>query len=73
MALFDDTFAPYVPFGIRNLSLGDSGTDVAIVQAVYDLMLTILLRMSGQPFSINGTFDGPTQQAVQRIASCQVV
>lgn len=72
MALFDTTFAPYVPFGSRNLSLGASGTDVAVLQAVYDLMLKTMNPPQGpmgSPIPITGTFDSATRQAVVNIQS----
>ena len=72
MALFDSTFAPYEPFGSRNLSLGSRGTDVAVIQAVYDLMLKTMTSPGGpmgDPISITGTFDGPTKTAVENIQS----
>ncbi len=72
MALFDDTFAPYVPFGSRNLSLGSNGTDVAIVQAIYDLMLQTMNPPQGpmgNSISITGLFDASTRQAVKNIQS----
>lgn len=67
MALFDSTFAPYVPFGSRTLSRGASGTDVAVVQAVYNLMVDTMnppLGPMGSTISINGTYDAATVQAV---------
>ncbi len=70
MALFDDTFAPYVPFGSRTLSSGSSGTDVAVVQAVYNLMLESMNPPDGpmgQPISITGKFDSSTVMAVKNI------
>ncbi len=70
MALFDDTFAPYHPFGSRNLSLGAVGTDVAVVQAVYNLMLNTMNPSTGpigSPISINGHYDSATAQAVRNI------
>ncbi len=70
MALFDDTFAPYVPFGSRNLSQGSSGTDVAVVQAVYNVMLKTMNPASGpigSPVTVNGTFDTLTTAAVKAI------
>lgn len=72
MALFDTTFPPYVPFGSRNLSLGDSGTDVAIVQAVYDLMLQTMNPPQGpmgSPIGISGRFGSSTVTAVKSIQS----
>ncbi len=70
MALFEETFAPYVPFGSRSLSPGSLGTDVAVVQAVYDLMLETMNPPQGpmgSPIGINGRFDGPTALAVKNI------
>ncbi|MCY0909858.1 MAG: peptidoglycan-binding protein, partial [Sulfobacillus thermotolerans] len=72
MALFDSTFAPYVPFGSRTLSQGDSGTDVAVVQAVYNLMLKTMNPPQGPmgaAISISGTYDAATVQAVKNIQS----
>lgn len=70
MALFDSTFAPYRPFGSRNLTIGSIGTDVAIVQAVYDLMLKTMNPPGGPmgtPVNITGRFDASTGQAVRNI------
>lgn len=72
MALFDDKFAPYVPFGSRTLSSGASGTDVAVVQAVYNLMLDSMNPPNGpmgQPISVTGKFDHSTTVAVKNIQS----
>ncbi len=72
MALFDSTFTPYVPFGSRTLSQGASGTDVAVVQAVYNLMLKTMNPPQGPMgtvISINGTYDAATVQAVKNIQS----
>lgn len=70
MALFDTTFAPYVPLGSRTLSAGDSGTDVAVVQAVYNLMLKTMNPPEGpmgSSISITGQFDSSTTTAVKNI------
>jgi peptidoglycan hydrolase-like protein with peptidoglycan-binding domain len=70
MALFDTTFAPYVPFGSRTLQAGASGTDVAVLQAVYDLMLATMNPATGpigSPIGITGTFDAATSAAVKAI------
>jgi peptidoglycan hydrolase-like protein with peptidoglycan-binding domain len=67
MALFDTIFPPYQPFGSRTLSSGLSGTDVAILQAVYNLMTSIIGSTLGAPISLNGDFDVATQQAVEGI------
>lgn len=72
MALFDDTFAPYVPFGSRTLSSGSSGTDVAVIQAVYNLMLKAMNPPNGpmgQSISVTGKFDSSTMSAVKNIQS----
>jgi peptidoglycan hydrolase-like protein with peptidoglycan-binding domain len=72
LALFETTFPPYMPFGSRNLSLGNIGTDVAIIQAVYDLMLNTMnppMGPMGSPIPITGTYDAATVQAVKNIQS----
>ncbi len=72
MALFDTTFAPYVPFGSRTLTVGATGTDVAVLQAVYNLMLTTMNPPTGPmgaPVSVSGTFDAATRAAVMSIQS----
>jgi peptidoglycan hydrolase-like protein with peptidoglycan-binding domain len=72
VALFDTTFAPYVPFGSRTLSLGASGTDVAVVQVVYNLMVSTMNPPQGPmgtPITISGVFDQATVQAVTNIQS----
>ena len=63
MALCDDTFAPYHPFGSRNLNSGATGTDVAVLQAVYNLMLSTMNPASGPmgtPITIDGHYGSAT-------------
>lgn len=71
MALFEDTYRPYVPFGSRILSLRTPqlhGSDVAIVQAVYNLMLTTMSPgPSGSPVTVSGVYDASTEAAVRSI------
>ncbi len=70
MALFDVTFAPYHPFGSRNLNSGAIGTDVAVLQAIYDLMLQVMNPPSGPMGSsivIDGHYGSATIQAVKNI------
>jgi peptidoglycan hydrolase-like protein with peptidoglycan-binding domain len=70
MALFETTFAPYVPFGHRLLRRGDEGTDVAVLQAVYNLMLATMNPPGGPigpPVDVNGRFDDRTEDAVRAI------
>ncbi len=72
MALFDTTFAPYHPFGSRLLNTGATGTDVAVVQAVYDLMLSTMNPASGpigSPITIDGKYGAATKAAVRGIQS----
>ena len=73
MALFEDTFPPYVPFGSRLLSLQtpqQRGSDVAILQALYDVMLQVMNPApAGSPIPITGVFDATTQQAVRNVQS----
>ncbi len=75
MALFESIFGPYVPFGSRVLKLQTpnlTGTDVAILQGVFDLLLQVMnppLGPIGPPIPITGTFDAATAQAVKNIES----
>ncbi len=72
MARFDDTFAPYHPFGSRNLSAGAAGTDVAVLQSVYNLMLQVMNPPQGplgSPITIDGHYGSATMQAVKNIQS----
>ncbi len=75
MARFEDTFPPYVAFGSRTLSLQSPnlrGTDVAIAQAVYNLMLTAMNPPEGSmgsPITVDGVFGPQTQGAVRNIQS----
>ncbi len=75
MALFETTFPPYVAFGSRNLSLQTprlSGTDVAVFQAVYNLMLQTMnppLGPMGSPITLDGVFGPESRQAALNIQS----
>jgi peptidoglycan hydrolase-like protein with peptidoglycan-binding domain len=72
VALFDTTFAPYVPFGSRTLTSGATGTDVAVLQAVYNLMVDTMNPPQGpmgSPIPLTGTYDAATVEAVQNIQS----
>ncbi len=75
MALFETTFPPYVPFGSRNLSLTSPpkrGTDVAVFQAVYNLMLRTMNPPSGpmgSPITVDGVFGSSSRQAAINIQS----
>lgn len=71
MALFEDTFPPYVPFGSRLLTLQSPslrGSDVAVLQALYDVMLRVMNPgPSGSPIPITGIYDATTAQAVRNV------
>ncbi len=74
MALFETTFPPYVPFGSRTLSLQTprlSGTDVAVFQAVYNLMVQTMniLTPIGPPIALDGVFGASSRQAALNIQS----
>jgi peptidoglycan hydrolase-like protein with peptidoglycan-binding domain len=72
MARFEQTFPPFVPFGSRNLSGGEQGTDVAVLQTIYDQMLKVLNPPQGplgQPITVTGTYDAATKQAVRNVQS----
>ncbi len=72
MALFETTFPPYVPFGSRTLSGGEDGTDVAVLQTVYNQSLKVMNPPQGplgQPISVTGIYDFATGQAVRNVQS----
>ena len=75
MALFETTFPPYVPFGSRNLRLTSPpmmGTDVAVFQAVYNLMLKTMNPPQGpigSPVTLDGVFGSSSRQAAINIQS----
>lgn len=70
MALFDTTFAPAHPFGSRPLAPGDAGTDVAVLQALCNLMLGSLPSPSvPASLPISGSFDASTGRAVATVQS----
>ena len=75
MALFENTFPPYVPFGSRMLSLRmprQTGTDVALLQATYNVMLKTMNPPQGpmgSRIALDGVFGPATKQAVINIQS----
>ncbi|MHB0884871.1 MAG: peptidoglycan-binding domain-containing protein [Bacillota bacterium] len=75
MALFENVYGPYVPFGSRTLRLQTptlKGTDVAILQGVFDLLLQVMnppLGPIGPSIPITGEYDSATAQAVRNIQS----
>ncbi len=75
MALFETIYGPYVPFGSRTLRLQSpqmKGTDVAVLQGVFDLLLQVMnppLGPIGPPITITGSYDSDTAQAVRNIQS----
>ena len=72
MARFEDLFAPYHPFGSRNLSLllpNMKGTDVAVLQCIFNVMRDTIEADLGPPIAISGVYTSETQQAVVRVQS----
>lgn len=75
MALFETEYPPYHSFGSRYLRLENPplrGTDVALVQAIYNLMLDTMnppLGPMGSPITVTGVFNSATRQAVMNIQS----
>lgn len=72
MGRFEDTYPPYVPFGSRTLSGGEVGTDVAVLQTIYNQSIAQMnppLGPLGQPIPVTGTFDAATGQAVRNVQS----
>lgn len=72
MARFEQLFPPVVSFGRRTLSAGDRGTDVAVLQTVFDNMLRVMsppLGPIGPAVPVTGVYDAATVQAVRNIQS----
>lgn len=72
LARFDETFPPYVPFGSRTLSQGAIGTDVAVLQSLYNLFVDTMNPPEGpigSAIPITGSFGPPTYTAVNNIQS----
>lgn len=75
LALFETTFPPYVAFGSRLLRLQTPnlrGTDVAVLQAIYNLMLQVMnppLGPMGSRIALDGIFGPQTRHAVLNIQS----
>jgi len=75
LALFEDVFAPYVPFGGRPMQLAKPymrGTDVAVLQAIYNLMLATMHPPHGplgRLIAITGAYDEATASAVRSVQS----
>ncbi|MCY0878778.1 MAG: peptidoglycan-binding protein [Firmicutes bacterium] len=72
MARFEETFPPYFPLGSRTLTLGATGTDVAVVQALYNLLVETMNPPQGPigpAITISGHYDVKTAGAVKALQS----
>lgn len=75
MASFDTQFAPYYPFSSRELRLESPnlrGTDVAVLQAVYNLMVRTMNPPQGPmgpSITVDGDFGPQTRGAVLNVQS----
>lgn len=72
MALFETTFPPYHPFGSRTLTGGERGTDVAVLQTVYNQSLGVMNPPQGPlgtPIPVTGVYDTATVRAVRNVES----
>ncbi len=72
MALLEETFPPYVAFGSRNLSGGEVGSDVAVLQIIYNQSIAQMnppLGPLGTPIPVTGRYDAATIQAVRNVQS----
>jgi peptidoglycan hydrolase-like protein with peptidoglycan-binding domain len=70
VALFETLFPPVVAFGSRTLRGGETGTDVAVLQTIYNQALRVMnppLGPLGQPIPVTGTYDAATRQAVRNV------
>jgi peptidoglycan hydrolase-like protein with peptidoglycan-binding domain len=71
MARFETQFPPYHPFGSRTLRSGNQGTDVALVQVLYNTLVDTItpVGVMGGSIPVTGRFDTPTVNAVKRMQS----
>ena len=76
MALFEDTFPPYVPFGSRELRGGERGSDVAVLQTIYNQSVRVMTPAQGadcqdgflgQGIPVTGRYDRATVGAVRQV------
>ncbi|MBX5467736.1 MAG: peptidoglycan-binding protein [Firmicutes bacterium] len=70
MARFEETFPPYQPFGSRSLRWMAEpmrGSDVALVQSLFNLANALLTTPLGPDLSISGIFDRGTRDAVEQL------
>ncbi len=70
MALLEQTFPPYVAFGSRTLFGGETGTDIAVLQLVFNEMLQVMNPPQGPigaSVPATGVYDAATVQAVKNI------
>jgi peptidoglycan hydrolase-like protein with peptidoglycan-binding domain len=71
MALFEQLFPPVVSFGARTLVGGERGTDVAVLQTIYNQSLKVMNPPTpiGPPVPVTGVYDQATRQAVRAVQS----
>lgn len=72
MARFEDLFVPHVPFGSRNLrpsAVPQKGTDVAVLQSIFNVMRDAMEVDLGAPIAIDGIYGSATADAVRRVQS----
>ena len=70
MARFDADFPPVIPLGTRTLSLGAQGSDVAILQTMYNQLVGVLAPPTGSvgaPIEVTGVYDASTIAAIEAI------
>lgn len=70
MARFEDLYHPYHPFGSRTINVTvpqTHGTDVAILQGVFNLMASVMTRPIGTAVTVTGTYDLSTGEAIREL------
>lgn len=70
MARFEDLYQPYHPFGSRTIHVATPpvhGTDVAILQGVFNLMGSVMTQPIGPSVSVTGTYDAATGEAIREL------
>jgi peptidoglycan hydrolase-like protein with peptidoglycan-binding domain len=70
MARFEQLYPPVIAFGSRTLTGDEQGTDVAVLQIIYDQMLGVMNQPGGPigpEIPVTGMYDAATQDAVRRV------
>ncbi len=70
MARFEEVHPPFHPFGSRTLHSGEQGTDVAVLQTIYNQLLQVTNPPQGpigDPIPVTAIYDAATARSVKRV------